>query len=362
LFYATFEKIIVMNFDVQPTLENDLIKIQPLKPTDFETLYAIASNPLLWEQHPNKDRYKRDIFETFFKGAMESNGAFLVFDNKAGKAIGTSRFYGIDNNASSVAIGYTFVARDCWGKGYNKALKILMINYAFQFVDNVIFHVGAVNVRSQKAVGNIGGKKISELEMEYYGEPSKLNYIYKINKIDWQRGKTTNMQRPNTDEYNPFFQDYINQTSGDNFFELFKQNTNDTLQFFTNIPAVKHNYAYAENKWTIKQVLLHLIDAERVFSYRAFVGARCDSEQQLQSFDENTYVENSHAHLRSMESLLEEFKIVRRASEILFENITTNQSKFMAKGTTHPITPRALGYIMIGHVQHHLEIIKNRYL
>ena len=361
MFYAIFDKILAMHFDLQPTLENDLIKIQPLKPTDFETLYAVANDPLLWEQHPNKDRYKRDVFETFFKGAIESGGAFLVFDNKTNQVIGTSRFYGVDKDKSEVAIGYTFIARNHWGKGYNKALKALMINHAYKFVDTIIFHVGAVNLRSQKAVGNIGGKKIGEVEMEYYGEPNRLNFIYQINKTDWQT-KTNSMQRPNSNEYAPFFQGYINQTTGNNFFELFKQNTTDTIQFFSNIPPEKHNYAYAENKWTIKELLLHLIDAERVFSYRAFVGARCDNEQQLQSFDENTYVTNSNAHLRSMESLLEEFKTVRRASEILFENISPEQSKFMAKGASHPITPRALGYIMIGHIEHHIKVIKERYL
>ncbi|MEO8761065.1 MAG: GNAT family N-acetyltransferase [Bacteroidia bacterium] len=85
-----------MNFELQPTLENDLIKIQPLKSTDFETLYNIASDPLIWEQHPNKDRYKRNVFETFFKGAMESGGAFLVIDTKTGEAIGSSRYYNLD--------------------------------------------------------------------------------------------------------------------------------------------------------------------------------------------------------------------------------------------------------------------------
>ena len=109
-------------------------------------------------------------------------------------------------------------------------------------------------------------------------------------------------------------------------------------------------------------MLHHLIDAERVFTYRALVGARGDNEQQLQSFDENNYVKNSHAHLRSMDSLFEEFKAVRRASEMLFENITAEQGKFMAKGATHPITPRALGYIMIGHIEHHIKVIKERYL
>jgi len=358
----TFGKnYLTMHFDLQPTLENDLIKIQPLKPSEFETLYAVANDPLLWEQHPNKDRYKRNVFETFFKGAIESGGAFLVFNKKTSQAIGSSRFYGVDKEKSEVAIGYTFIARNHWGKNYNKALKSLMINHAFKFVDNVIFHVGAVNVRSQKAVGNIGGKKIGEVEMEYYGEPNRLNFIYQINKTDWQN-KTNTMQRPNSNEYGPFFQGYVNQTTDNNFFEMFKQNTKDTIQFFKNIPAEKLNYAYAENKWTIKEVLLHLIDAERVFAYRALVGARGDNEQILQTFDENNYVKNSHAHHRSMESLFEEFKAVRRASEMLFENITPEQSKFMAKGASHPITPRALGYIMIGHIEHHIKVIKERYL
>jgi len=350
-----------MNFDLQPTLENDLIKIQPLKPTEFETLYAVANDPLLWEQHPNKDRYKRDVFETFFKGAIESGGAFLVFDKKTGQAIGSSRFYGVDKEKSEVAIGYTFIARDYWGKNYNKALKSLMINHAFKFVDNVIFHVGAVNLRSQKAVGNIGGKKIGEVEMEYYGEPNRLNFIYQIKKVDWQNNTNT-MKRPNPNEYNPYFQHYIDIPKGDNFFELLKKNTNDTIQFFSNIPVEKHNYAYAENKWTIKEMLLHLTDTERVFTYRSFVGARGDNKTELQSFDDNLYAKNAHANHRSMESLLEEFKIVRRATEILFENITAEQSKFMANNGKHAITPRALGYIMIGHVQHHVQVLKERYL
>ncbi len=169
-------------FDLQPTLESDLIKIQPLKPTDFETLYSIASDPLIWEQHPNKDRYKREVFENFFKGALESGGAFLVFDNQTGQAIGSSRYYGLDTETSTIAIGYTFIDRAHWGKNYNKALKRLMLDHAFTFVNHVIFHVGANNLRSQKAVGKIGGLKVGEVEMEYYGEPNRLNFIYQISK------------------------------------------------------------------------------------------------------------------------------------------------------------------------------------
>ena len=127
------------------------------------------------------------MFEVFFKGAIESCGAFLVINNTTNEVIGTSRYYGFDKEAKTVVIGYTFIARSLWGKGYNKALKTAMLNHAFKFAENVIFHIGANNVRSQKAIGNISAKKIGEVEMEYYGEPSKLNFIYQINKEDWEK-------------------------------------------------------------------------------------------------------------------------------------------------------------------------------
>ncbi len=174
-----------MNFELQPTLENDLIKIKPLHATDFEALYRIASDPLIWEQHPNKDRYQKEKFETFFRGAIESKGAFLVFDNKTGIPIGSSRFYEFDKEKKTISIGYTFISRDHWGKDYNRALKLLMIDHAFKFVDKIIFHIGASNIRSQKAIVKLGAKKTGEVEMEYYGEPKRLNFIYTIDKDEW---------------------------------------------------------------------------------------------------------------------------------------------------------------------------------
>lgn len=177
----------MINFELQPTLENELIRIQPLKQDDFETLYNIASDPLIWEQHPNKDRYKKEVFETFFKGAMESKGAFLVFDKQTNTPIGSSRYYELDTEAKSIAVGYTFLAKDHWGGRYNPALKALMLDHAFCFVDKVILHIGAVNVRSQKAAERLGAKKVAELEMEYYGEPNKLNFVYQIGKEEWNK-------------------------------------------------------------------------------------------------------------------------------------------------------------------------------
>ncbi|MEH3112045.1 GNAT family N-acetyltransferase [Pedobacter terrae] len=175
-----------MNFDLQPTLVNDLITVVPLKAEDFDSLFAVASDPLIWEQHPNKDRYKRAVFENFFKGAIASKGAFIVYENGTNKVVGSSRYYDLDESHSSVAVGYTFVAREFWGKGHNKALKTLMFNHAFQFVDQVILHIGATNFRSQKAIEKLGAVKIAELEVAYYGEPLKWNFVYQLVKDKWR--------------------------------------------------------------------------------------------------------------------------------------------------------------------------------
>ncbi|WP_395045192.1 GNAT family N-acetyltransferase [Flavobacterium sp.] len=172
-----------MHFNIQPThLQNQLIKLIPLQKSDFEELFSVASDKLIWEQHPNKNRYKKDVFLNYFEGAIQSQGAFFIREATSNEPIGSTRFYEIDLQNNSVKIGYTFIGCKFWGNGYNKALKKLMLDYAFQFVDNVIFEVGANNIRSQKAIEKIGGIKIDEIEVEYYGEDSKLNYIYQINK------------------------------------------------------------------------------------------------------------------------------------------------------------------------------------
>ena len=177
-----------MNFDLRPThLKNEFVKLSPLAADDFDKLYQVASDPLIWEQHPNKVRYRREVFEIFFKGAIESGGAFLVCDSNTNQPIGSSRYYEYNTSKKTIAIGYTFLARDHWGTTYNKALKSLMLDHAFTFVNDVIFHIGANNIRSQKAIVKLGATKIGEVEMEYYGEQTKLNFIYQINKADWQK-------------------------------------------------------------------------------------------------------------------------------------------------------------------------------
>jgi RimJ/RimL family protein N-acetyltransferase len=172
-----------MYFSLQPDhLINELLHLIPLQETDFEKLYEVAADPLVWEQHPNKFRYQRDVFKNYFDGAIQSKGAFLIQDAKTNEVIGSSRFYDYNENEKSVLIGYTFIGRKFWGYGYNKALKKLMLDYAFQYVDKVYFHIGAYNFRSQKAIEKIGAFKVDEFEVEYYGEDSKLNFIYLITK------------------------------------------------------------------------------------------------------------------------------------------------------------------------------------
>jgi RimJ/RimL family protein N-acetyltransferase len=166
--------------NLQPTLSNELVTLIPLKEHDFETLFAVASDPLIWEQHPNKDRYQRDVFENFFRGAIESNGAFIIYDANTEEVIGSSRYY--DKEENSIAVGYTFISRKYWGKGYNAAVKKLMLDYAFRYVDKVVLHIGATNFRSQKAAEKIGATKAGEINVAYYGEPIKLNFQYEVHK------------------------------------------------------------------------------------------------------------------------------------------------------------------------------------
>jgi RimJ/RimL family protein N-acetyltransferase len=174
-----------MNFSIQPILENDYVKLIPLQENDFEQLFSVASDPLVWEQHPNKDRYKRDVFERFFEGALESGGAFKIIEKNTGEIAGSTRFYNYNTADNSIFIGYTFYARKFWGSKMNPQVKKLMLDYIFQFVDKVNFHVGKDNLRSQKAMEKLGAKKVDEVIVAYYGEPDRLNVVFEILKTDY---------------------------------------------------------------------------------------------------------------------------------------------------------------------------------
>ena len=168
--------------NLQPTLQNDLVVLKPLKADDFEALYAVASDPLIWAQHPASNRYQRPIFEAFFKDAMDSKGAFLVLDKKTDKVIGSSRYNGFDATTKTIEIGWTFLAKEYWGGQYNQAMKALMMNHAFTFVENILFVIGENNIRSQKAVEKIGGKRIAEDEYPLLQTKSVGSVIYKVKK------------------------------------------------------------------------------------------------------------------------------------------------------------------------------------
>ncbi|NHN26245.1 GNAT family N-acetyltransferase [Flavobacterium jejuense] len=168
--------------NLQPNLANKLVRLKPLEKDDFENLFIVASDPLIWEQHPNNDRYKRDVFESFFEKAMDTKGAFLIIDKCTDKTIGSSRFYDLDSTKSTIVIGFTFIARSYWGTNYNRSIKKLMLDYAFQYVNKVHFHVAKNNFRSQKAMSKLGGTVIdySTSNLGIEGNP-----IYEIKKSDW---------------------------------------------------------------------------------------------------------------------------------------------------------------------------------
>jgi N-acetyltransferase len=149
-----------MAFDLQPTLKGSLLELRPLRANDFHLLYAVASDPLIWAQHPVKDRWKQNVFRAFFQESIDSGGALIAIDSKLGKVIGSSRFYGYDEHGSEIEIGWTFLARSHWGGTYNREMKELMLRHAFAFVDRVVFLVGSKNLRSQRAVENIGGTPV----------------------------------------------------------------------------------------------------------------------------------------------------------------------------------------------------------
>lgn len=149
-----------MPFDLQPTLKGELLRLRPLRPEDWDDLYAVASDPLIWEQHPVQDRYKEDIFRGLFRESLESGGALIAMDSKDDRVIGSSRFHGYDQAKSEIEIGWTFLARSHWGGIYNREMKRLMLRHAFRFVKSVIFLVGPQNLRSQRAMEKIGGVRV----------------------------------------------------------------------------------------------------------------------------------------------------------------------------------------------------------
>ena len=146
-----------MPLDLQPTLTGELLELRPLVPADWEALFAAAADRLIWEQHPDHDRWQEPVFRDFFQGALDSKGALVAIDRADGRIIGSSRYFGYDEAQRLVEIGWSFLERKYWGGRYNGEMKRLMLEHAFPWCDRVLFIIGPDNIRSQRAVEKIGG-------------------------------------------------------------------------------------------------------------------------------------------------------------------------------------------------------------
>jgi N-acetyltransferase len=166
-----------MAFDPQPTLKGELLELRPLRADDFPELHAVASDPLIWEQHPNSDRYQETVFREFFQGAIKSGGALVALDRKTGRIIGSSRYSGFAAGGSEVEVGWTFLARSHWGGGYNGEMKRLMLGHAFGVFRSVVLVIGPKNIRSQKAAEKIGAVRIENR----IGTDGLEKVVYRIN-------------------------------------------------------------------------------------------------------------------------------------------------------------------------------------
>ncbi|NOT52030.1 MAG: DinB family protein [Chitinophagaceae bacterium] len=169
------------------------------------------------------------------------------------------------------------------------------------------------------------------------------------------------MARPDLTRVPEYYHKYIDQVEGDDITKVFKSQTKSFLKFLDEIPRKKRDYKYAEDKWTIKEVLQHIIDTERVFAYRALCFARKDATP-LPSFDENTYAASAKVENRKWKDLVEEFMAVRRSTEIMFNSFDEEQMETSGTASGKSMYVLAVGYIIAGHANHHINITKERYL
>ena len=182
-------KSLGLMFDLQPTLVGELLELRPLKPEDFEQLFAAARDPLIWEQHPESDRHTLTVFRQYFDGALESKGALVIIDRASGRMIGSSRYWNYEAGSSEVEIGWTFLERAYWGGMYNRELKRLMLDHAFKYVERVLFIVGSNNLRSRKAVEKIGGKLVREFERPNRHGDMEKNVVFALDRSTWECAK-----------------------------------------------------------------------------------------------------------------------------------------------------------------------------
>ncbi|WP_286133785.1 DinB family protein [Bacillus sp. AFS053548] len=168
------------------------------------------------------------------------------------------------------------------------------------------------------------------------------------------------MSRPNSNEYNPHFKGYIELVPEGDLQAILRKQLEESRNFFKAISKEKSEYRYAEGKWSIKEVLGHLVDTERIMCYRLLAIARGDHNP-LPSFDENAYNENANFNRLELEQIINEYQTVRQATLSMLENLSNETLENEGNVLNHPTTPRAIAYIIAGHELHHLKIINERY-
>ena len=169
------------------------------------------------------------------------------------------------------------------------------------------------------------------------------------------------MNRPETDEFAPYYDTYISLIDGDDVISILDEQPGELRSIISPLPEEKGTHAYDAGKWTIKEVLSHLIDGERIFAYRILRISRGD-ETPIEGFEQDGYIENSNANGRNFGELLEEFDLQRRSNLLLLNNLTDEGSRRMGTASGNPISVRALTFIMAGHVRHHIGILREKYL
>ena len=169
------------------------------------------------------------------------------------------------------------------------------------------------------------------------------------------------MKRPETTEFAPYYNTYISLVEDDNVIPALKAQSAELRAVFSAVPEEKGAFAYATGKWTIKEVLSHLIDGERMFAYRILRISRGDTTP-IEGFEQDGYIENSNANNRSFAELLQEFNLQRQSNLLMLNNIGDKGSRRMGTASDKAVSVRALTYIMAGHVQHHMSILHERYL
>jgi RimJ/RimL family protein N-acetyltransferase len=174
--------------DRQPVLEGDRLILRPLVESDWDELYAVASDPGVWELHPVNTRWQEPVFRAFFAEALQEAGALVAIDRKSESIIGSSQFRGFDPAESCVEIGWTFLARSHWGGAFNRELKRLMLTHALRFVQRVDFRVGETNLRSRRAMEKVGGKLSGQSEVIEGPAGTIVHLVYEIDRESFASG------------------------------------------------------------------------------------------------------------------------------------------------------------------------------